>query len=246
MQEETTRGSDATTSPRMTKKNLDGGDFLSVLHGAISTLKSLKTDEKNYGYMEDEFSHDSVVILPNLQFSPRGKKSSEDTKQVTPRTRRRHSLMAPVSSRTTLLSSATSVTVEAESPRTQFWNNPAPPSQKHLQFSSQSAVQDTNAVSLPQIRSTYSGSVVSDAKTCFNLPRMNNKSRSKTVCEFPLNKTRRSKSLMQSVESMSDIRTIQMRRISRVQFGLPRHSEARSKKRKTLWKTKIFERKQPF
>jgi len=235
-----------TGSASMTKKTLDGSDFLSVLHGAITTLNSLKTDERNYGYIEDEISRDSHVTLPNLQISPRGKKVfGNDSSQVTPRTRRRHSLMAPMNSaRTTTQSSATAVTVEAESPSTYFWNNPAPPSEEHLLFNSSS--QNAN-VSLPHIKSTYSGSVVSEAKTCFNLPKMKNTAgSSRTVCGFPLNKIRRSKSLVQNGKAMSDIRSIQMRRNQKNIFTLPRHFEARLRNKKALWKIKIFEREQPF
>lgn len=217
-----------------------GTDFLSVLQGAISTLNELKTDERNSLYINDDISRD-YVILPNLQTSPRRKKSLEShSTQLTQKTRRRHSLMAPESTTktTSQVSSATAIAIEAESPRTHFWNNPAPPSEDQLEFSHQT----NNTFSLPQIKSTYTGSVISDVKTCFNFPEKNGGSRSTIIT--PLVKTRRCKSMIQSADTLSDIRSIQ-KRWNQKNITSPRHSQARRNRKKTSsWRIKIFERKQ--
>ena len=219
-------------------KKVNGHDFFSVLQGAISTLQAMKTDEVNNYYTvepdkspfeQNGMSREPYLILPNLKngVSSRNKNGLYLDSNKSPVNQRRQSLMAFNSSR----SSASSVTVEAQTPSTQFWNNPAPPADSQLQIDS--AYQTTTCLSLPRI----------DAKTSVDvsrMPRFGGQSVDEPV--------RRCKSMTQSLETMSDIRAVQARWRSRNSqpTGSKRATTRKHLINSSKWRIEIHKRKPPF
>lgn len=206
-------------------------DFFSVLQGAINTLNELKTDENTRGYNNTDTQISSLdftvnglgketsLVLPDLNISPRNKKLDNGTNTSTPRTpKRRYSLGLQTTAPRELPSTATNVTIEAETPSTKFWNNPAPPSEYQQQFRS---------VTLPRIDS---------ASSLSQYPRKN--SGSKSVINKPFGRTRRSHSLNPSFDTMSDIREVQSKWLKR-NFMLLR---PKGHKLRSCWRSMIHKR----